>query len=397
MSSLNALSFVVSPAPLARPRLWRALWPLAIGALVLMTPGPQPLAQDTDAAAAAAPPGVESTLSDATTMLVNTPIYLSSRLSSLMGTRPLGAGMEVDALDELSFGFALRADINADFDEIINGTSPGSPIVIIPPDVLALPVISMYVRWGLIEDMDLGARVEFLPPVTVEYGPVVSEAGHIIAGMDLRYRVLDALGGIPEVLLSGGLSWFEGCMIVPSAYASLFDAGGGATGVFYYRGRPHVDWSLGQIQPEVRARWRVDWFHPYTALALDMTFGRITSSLDGEFEVEMAQIPGYAVEDAHTQARMDVEMVTERPMLASLRLVAGVEFDLFAGLHLVLQTDLSLPFHQQARRQGRLVEDLMGDATDTLYTRYRDEDLVMRPPVVSTALGLRYDFDFDLE
>lgn len=348
-----------------------------------------------DAAASSSSLAIDRALRDATLMLVNTPVYFSSRLSSLMGTRPLGAGMEVDALGEISFGVAFRTDLNDGFNEIINGTSPGSPVVVVPPEVLALPVISLFVRWGLLENLDIGVRIEFLPPVTVEYGPVVSEAGHIIAGMDLRYRLLEAAGGIPELMVSAGLSWFEGCMVVPSAYASLFDAGDGATGVFIYRGRPHVNWSLAQIQPEVRARWRVDWFHPYTALAMDMTFGNISSSLDGDFEVEVDKLPGLAhrVENAHTQARMDVQVSSERPMMFALRSVVGAEFDLVAGLHLVLQLDATLPFHQQARKQGALVEDLMGDTSGTLYERYRDDDLVVRPPIFSTALGVRYDFD----
>lgn len=381
----------------------RTLGLLLVGGLLWAMPV-RAEAQDLDAVGDEAANGA---LNDLFVILINGPVYLSSRLPMMMATQPPDASFVEGEFGKLSLGVGLKSDIYGQFQDVTFGANNIMDIYERTPDVVPLPSLSLYGRMGLTEDLDVSAHMDFIPSIQQTAQGIDLLANYYVVGGQGRYKVLNGHGGTPSVTLGSGLSVFSGRLEIGKELHDSFDKtvddpitgqGVDVTGSFNLSGAPVLEWFLTQIQLDAKAAWAFDWFQPYVGFGVDFTYGKITSSLEGSMSLQIDEVGGQGFGSGplvKNDADFSSSLAEEVPTFAALHPVGGLQFQLSESFHITLQGDVHLPFQQQATKQDEQVDEFFtvdGKRNDNFYyIRYRDSTSLFRNPVFGAALGLRYD------
>ena len=339
-------------------------------------------------------------LNDTFLLLFNGPVYLSSRLPMLLASQPPGAGMELESPGDFSLGMSLKSDVYSQFADVAYGTDMlGFEEQM--PDVVPLPAVGLHARVGLSHDWDAGVRVDLFPEMDRSIQGTSIAGGHWVVGANTRYRLVRARGLVPELLIGVGASGAKGGMTLSRSDAEQFNRpvsdGEGSMevgGTYDFSAGPKLEWTLYQVQTEVRTRWRWSFFNPYVGMGVDLTGGSIRSSLDGTLTVTMDSVNGQPVPpelETRTGSDMVATLADEKPSPVIVHPVAGFEIAM-GPFALAVQADVSLPLAHRATAQSDEVEEFLGNDEGFYYVRYRNDDSGFRNPAFAGSVGMRYDF-----
>ncbi len=329
-------------------------------------------------------------LNDTFLILFNGPVHLSSRLPMLMATQPAAAGMELKKFKQFSLGLNFKSDIYAQFQDVSYGaTFLGLDTK--TPDVVPMPALGLNARLAINKKMDAGLRLDFIPNFSQSLSGMDIEAGHFVLGGQLRYRLMKARGGRPELLVSAGFSKADGELSLAKGKKGAFQdtsTGIPVDGSYEYTAGPKLEWSLLQFQTEMRGVWKFRSVHPYLGFGFDFTNGEIKSSLEGKLLISVGAM---GQEISKSDSDFQSTLVKEKPHSLALHPLMGLDFPM-GKFHFTLQGDIHLPVAQEATKQQEEVEEFLNEDEGFYYVRYRNNSSGFRNPVYSVGMGLRYDF-----
>lgn len=335
---------------------------------------------------------LERVLSDFGLLMGNGPIYLASRLPSLASVGMHEPTMNLRGLGDFSIGLNLaNVGLWSGFDQVGTGMEFVQFEDKLPP-ILPAPVVGASFRFGVLDDLDVGVRINFFPDFEQKPNGLIIGAGMLDAGLSVRYRAVEANGGVPEVWVALAGNYFSGRLLVGKDFDLPFDFsaddGTRVAGNLNLSGAPVLGWDLWQVSPELRVAWKLGWFHPYFGVAADLTFGHIDAGLDIRIKITLTE-----PEKAEESAKELVTLATQQPALFSLRPVLGFQFALSEHFHLVLEGQASLTFNPQPNQaldpEIKGILDNSSKADEMLYNTTAAGSLA--PVSFTASLGIRYD------
>ncbi len=331
---------------------------------------------------------VKKVTNDLQYMLVDGPVYLSSRLPVMLQGGNFLASMELAGYKNFGFGVALTSGLFTSFDKLDDNFQ------MIPqkfPAVVPMPGINLALRWGIIRDLDVGVQVSFFPEVDTKYKDITIAGANINLAIQARYRFLKGEGARPDLVVQLGFAYQSGYLKIGKDYSFDFDEtidGTRVAGNLAFSGAPILGWDLFQITPALVARWKLAWFRPYLGLAMDLTFGHVDSGLDMTLSVTLTQPTQESASEKLTET-----LASMPPRVFGLRPIIGFEFALTQRLKLILQGDLGFYVRQHPgdMKNPGLEVEARKEAPDSLYVQTIDGEPLF-PFVFAAGLGVRYDY-----
>ncbi len=321
-------------------------------------------------------------------MLIDGPVYLSSRLPVQLQGGNFLASMELAGYKNFGFGVSITSGLFTSFDKLDDNFQ------LIPkefPAVVPMPGINLAVRWGIIRNLDIGVQVSFFPEIDTKYKDIIIAGANINVAVQARYRIVEGSGAKPDLVAQLGFAYQSGYLKVGKDYSFDFDEtieGTRVAGNLSMSGAPILGWDLYQLTPALVARWKLAWFRPYIGVALDLTFGHVDSGLDVELSLTVTHPnPGsYSESLTETTASMPPRVFGVRPII-------GFEFALTQRLKLVLQGDLGFYVRQHPgdMKNPGLEKGARKEVPDSLYVQTIDGEPLF-PFVFAAGLGVRYDY-----
>ncbi len=195
------------------------------------------------------------------------------------------------------------------------------------PSFLPAPFPVVTGRVGLMNGLDLGLKLNYLPAVSIpELG---FSANYVGWGLDLRYKILDGKLTLPAVTV--GLSWDTmrgGFSVVTNVNQSsqykdpitTLNYTANLTGTNTY----NLNWDTKSFGAKVEVGKDLGVIYPFAAVGFQRNSGNISSSMKAPYSVTLT--PGGGSSSGTLSANSD-----SLPVIFEPKFVAG--FDLGQGLH----------------------------------------------------------------
>ncbi|MEZ4269452.1 MAG: hypothetical protein R3F39_24085 [Myxococcota bacterium] len=300
--------------------------------------------------------------SDVTAISVNTPIWLSRHLPAAMAETGLGGGVTIgDEAGGVTIGLLpVRLSIFNQFSQVGHGTTLLDFEEKLPGNLPWLQ-FGASVGVGLSHGVELAVDVEFIPKLDVGYGNSVRlEATMISAGLGLRWRVNQAKGAIPALIIGVGGSYYGGKLALGAGFKSDYSlttqtTAGPATieGTYEFSGAPQASWKLVQVLPEIRLAWKLGPVHPYLGFGLGFTWGEVNGGARLTARATVDRVNGQAVDEPDVIYEEFGDVYSAEPALFLMRPHIGIDF--FIG-PLAITTQVALAVTNQNKLGGDLGE-----------------------------------------
>ena len=212
--------------------------------------------------------------------------------------------------------------------------------------------------------LELGADVRFIPESDLALGELIStEVGLLSASGSLRWRVVEASGPVPAVVLGVAGGFHKGTMKIGAGFKSAYTVPaevpgvgtGTVEGVYEFSGSPTMRWELYQVAPEIRLGWEVGPFRPYIGLGAGFSFGEVTGGAELTATVTVDKVNGQPVDEEPLIHKDSTSYYSTPPAKFTLRPHVG--FDVVLGI-VALTTQVELA----VMTQDSLGTDLTGAA-----------------------------------
>ncbi|MGM0576744.1 MAG: hypothetical protein ACQEXJ_13525 [Myxococcota bacterium] len=326
---------------------------LAVGLAAPSARGQQQPTQDTLA---------DRIASDISALAVNTPIWLSRHLPATMAQTGMGAGIGLsDDAGGFSIGvIPMRLGIFNQFSQVGRGTELIDFESALPGN-LPWPQFGVTAGVGLGHGLEVGADIQFIPNMDAALGDEVTvKVGLVSVATALRWRVNEARGGVPALVFGVGGSYYSGKMElgadVERTYAYETTYGGEEAtveGTYSFEGAPRMEWSLWQVNPEVRLGWSLGPFRPYLGFGLGFTFGEVEGGADIVARASVDRVNDEPVDEEPAVYEEHSTLFRTDPARYLMRPHVG--FDLVFGI-VAITAQLDLAVMNQQKLGGDLGE-----------------------------------------
>ncbi len=349
---------------------------------------------------AASPGEIESEIvtgmkNDLTALSVNLPVFLSQHLPALMAPVGIGAGAGIgDEAGGFSFGLLARVGLFNNFDDVGAGLSimDVQPAL---PSLLPWPQLGVVLGVNLGSGFELGADIQFIPPMDVSGEGIDLHAELFGAALTARWRVNQASGAIPAFIIGVGGSYYGGRFEIgkgyTAPYAETMDDGTQVAGHVAITSAPGVGWSLFQISPELRVAWDIGGiFRPYIGCGVGFGFGTVSDHVNLRATATVDTVNGQAVSQAPVAYDEAVASFETKPALYALRPHVG--FDLVVGIFaFTAQLDLAIMGKDKIdSNMDAAVENFLNDDPNFLYSQNARNSQTQAAAILTFATRLQF-------
>ena len=221
-----------------------------------------------------------------------------------------------------------------------------------PPSAL-WPQFGASVGLGLGLGIEVSADVQFIPNLNVTLLDVVDvKVGVIAASGAVRWRINDPWGPLPALSIGVGGSYYKGSMTLSVGGADavpippLPDAPDMPAGLpqidnwdlsasYAFEVVTELDWTLYQINPEVRLAWEFGPFQPYLGFGFGLSFGEVTGSATVSAQVDILATSSSGAQESFSESfrvNTDDDEGPQPVKPAAYTLRPHVGFDINLGL-----------------------------------------------------------------
>lgn len=282
---------------------------------------------------------------DLTALSVNLPVWFAQHVPAVMAPVGLGAG---SGIDDNSGGFKIglltRLGLFNNFDDVGNGLE----LVDLQP---SMPSLAPWPQFGVVAGanlgggFELGGDIQFIPEMDIAAENIRLKAFLLSVAVSARVRLNKADGALPAFILGLGGSFYMGSFEIGAGfsqpYSETYD-GQTVEGTYTVGTAPAIEWSMFQINPELRVAWDFGGVvRPYLGIGLGLTFGTIGDRVNLGASATVERINGTTVdEDPVVYDGVVIDFSTE-PAIYALRPHLGV--DVILGIFAItLQLDLAI-------------------------------------------------------
>jgi hypothetical protein len=332
---------------------------------------------------------INTVANDLALFLGNAPVYLSSRLPVIPAGSNYLASMELTEYKDISLAFGIECALFPEFKNIGYGMKLlkyGKRL----PSYAPFPLVTVGLRVGVTKHLDLGARADFFPEIDTEYKGILVGGVSFNIGGDIRYRLWQGKGALPDLIFIGAVNYFSGYLKVGKNFKFDFDEiieEMRIKGSIEFQGAPLIGWDIFQISPELRLKWKIGSIHPFLGLGLDFSFGHIDGGLDLKIGFNLTHPEQISESESET-----LTLTTEKPRTFGLRPLIGIESHLTKNLKTMLQANIEFFLHQKPNPNLEPeIKRLMGQDPNYEYNRAKEES-GFDSPVYMIGLNIRYEF-----
>lgn len=351
-------------------------------------------------AQAASPSEIETELvgsmkNDLTALSVNLPVFLSQHLPAVMAPVGIGAGSGIgDDAGGFSIGLLGRVGLFNNFDDVGAGMSVVDlqPAL---PSLLPWPQLGAVIGVNLGSGFELGADIQFVPPMDISGEGVDLHAELIAAALTARWRVNQASGAVPAFIIGVGGSYYGGRFEIgkgyTSQYADTLDDGTQVTGHVSINSAPGVGWSLFQVSPELRVAWDIGGvFRPYFGFGVGFGFGTVSDHVNLRASATVDTINGQPANQAPVVYDEAVASFETKPAMYTLRPHLG--FDLVIGIFaFTAQLDLAIMGKDKIDANfDEAVENFLNDDPNFLYSQNARNSQTQAAAILTFATRLQF-------